>query len=474
MTEPDSSTIDMAALSPDAADGLSLAYRRPLLALLAAACACYFVGVGAGVPVNNAELRCVEINQHMLQAGDLLVPMLHGQPHLTKPPLFHWLAWGIARGAGVSSLAAVRAVSGIAATGTLLLVYLLGREMASPETGWRAALVCLSTYGLLEYAHRGMFDSLLTAFVCLSLLGGWQAARGEPRAWLWLLLGLAGGFMVKGPMAWLAPAPPLLWLAWPHRREPRLWLAAAGLALAVLALCLPWYAYLIARVPEARETLRNVITVNFGAKSGDAAMAFHGQPVYYYLGALPEMLLPWSPLALWLGRDLWRRRHGRDRLERLCLLWLLVGLAVLCLVPAKAARYLLPLLPAWALLLGHRLAAMPVLGRRSVRVLAGLLLLLALALPVWLWCRLGEPVALAALVGLAMAVGAVLLWRDARPLQPPRLLLLAAVLTALISPFLYGRWLPSHRELTRTHDSPAYRAYQARVHALESLFRSAP
>ena len=80
------------------------------------------------------EPRCAEIPRQMLDSGRWLVPVLHGQAYLDKPPLFYWLIMTSYSLFGVHDWAAIG--SGLAGVLTVLVTYLWGRR----ALGGRAAL----------------------------------------------------------------------------------------------------------------------------------------------------------------------------------------------------------------------------------------------------------------------------------------------------------------------------------------------
>ena len=68
--------------------------------LLLAAAALFFGRLNCPL-LEPDEARYAEIPRQMLAEGKLLVPVLHGQPYLDKPPLLYWLVMGSYRLFGV-------------------------------------------------------------------------------------------------------------------------------------------------------------------------------------------------------------------------------------------------------------------------------------------------------------------------------------------------------------------------------------
>jgi hypothetical protein len=476
------------AISPSAAAAAPWLWRgnaRGAAALGVLSFLVFLAGWNVPPPVVNAEARCVAINRAMYATGDLLIPRLHGKMHLTKPPLFHWLTYGVSCLNGGESLASVRLVSALASTALVLLTYFLALQLYDVRTAWWAGLLLTTTLGLLNHGHRGTFDALLAAFVCLTMLGyviRQRTGRGAGAGLM--ILGLVGGFLTKGFMGWPAPLLPLTadWLLRTRGRR-HAWLRLAAFVPVVLAASLFWYVYLLLRVPEARDILRDVITVNFGVRHTGAHMAFHSEPFWFYAKETPLFFLPWTLILfplLWCYRRPWSAYwHSPDRLP---LLWLFTNIVFLSFIPAKAGRYLVPMTPAFALLAGNLLNYADGVDRLNKRFwrtwLSGLLLLFGVAgltvFPVWLWVRPGAPVAICLLAGFFLTGGFTVAMYFQWHGQSASAIRVTALLFALVFLFAYATWIPRHNQLRRLrhqHQAPARKQYEQRKERLKQLFR---
>ena len=452
------------------------------------ALAVFAAGWNVPPPVVNAERRCVAINRTMYETGDLLIPRLEGRMHLTKPPLFHWLSWGLSSLKGGGALGSVRLVSAFASVAVVLLTYAIGLLLYGSGPALTGGLLLLTTLGFLNHGHRGTFDALLAAFVCLTILGYLLGRHPERRTLgpVLMVTGLIGGFLTKGFMGWLAPLLPIAadWLVRTRGRR-RCWGRIVLFVPVVLVFSLAWYAYLVFRVPEARVILEDVVTVNFGVRHTGVQMAFHRAPFWYYLTETPIFLLPWSLILLPLffryrrsWSDWWR---GPDRLP---LLWFLLNILFLSLVPAKAGRYLVPVIPAFSLMAGSLLCRAYVrdgLGdpfwRKWLAVLLFLLGLTGLTvLPVWLWVRPGEPLVVCLAAGVSLAVGLIVAGYFCRRNQCFRAVQTLALIFALAFIPAYAVWIPRHnllRSQKHQHHAPERRRYEQRKKRLKNLFRFA-
>jgi len=388
------------------------------------------------IPVD--ELRYADVAWEMWSRGNWLVPTLNGVPYSDKPPLFFWLIHAAWSGFGVSA-GATRMVAPVLTLLDLGLCAWLGRLLWPRQPGIARAAppVLLSCVFLTGYFTWVQIDLLLLACVLLALCGVAVAAHARPGGWGLAGIGLGLGLLAKGPVV-LLPVMPVAWLA-PCWREPearprwRAWYAGSLGSLLLAALIgLAW------AIPATRaggEAYRNAIF--WGQTAHRVVDSFaHAHPVWWYLPWLAVLFAPWVLLPwLWTAaRGAWRQC---DRGLRFCTTWILSVLLLLSLVSGKQVKYLLPLLPGFALLVSRVLDALP---ERPVPqrpwLLAGVLVLLGatgVAAPVLLhqapWLNQVSP----GWGGLLVVLAALTLWLPpATPQQyPQRMLALSVCVIAI-------------------------------------------
>jgi 4-amino-4-deoxy-L-arabinose transferase-like glycosyltransferase len=346
-----------------------------MLALLAGV---FFYG-RLGCPLlEPEEARYAEIPRQMLEQGRWLEPVLHGEDYYQKPPLLYWLVMLSYQIFGVRDWAA-RLVPTTASVLVVLLTYGWAKHTAGPRAALAGGVIlCLSAKFLYLGGMVGM-DSLLCVWVVAALACAHLALApcGEiPRErlgvswWLGSAVCCGLGIMTKGPVAAvLVLGPAALWKC-VERRCPRVGLVWWACYLGVVAsVAGPWYVALALRAPEAAGDFLWLHNVARFLTPFD-----HEKPAWFYLPGLVLGMLPWTLLLIPLLRYLTRssRRWARRRPAALgfFLLVLLCCLAFFSLSGCKRPAYILPALPALALVLGT-CAARALIWNRRVKLIGG-------------------------------------------------------------------------------------------------------
>ena len=362
--------------------------RLPVSPLLwtAAWAALVFTGLATRPLLPVDETRYLAVAWEMWAGGDFLVPHLNGEPYSHKPPLLFWLIHAGWLVLGVNEWWA-RLVAPLFGLGSLALTHLLARRLwpERPEVAEAAPIVLLGGVFWGAFTTLTFFDMLVCFFALAALLGIVDAARnGGWRGWLIAAIATGLGVLAKGPVIlvyvlpaaltaplWVGRTLPPSWAGWYARLAMALLLAAA----VVLAWAVPAAISGGAAYAEA---------ILWGQTAGRVSDSFaHERSWWFYPALFPALLFPW---CLW--PPLWRGlvRLGSltgDPGNRFCLAWLALAGLVLTFVSGKQPHYLVPLLPAAALLIAAVTDAGP--ARRLDRwplVFAFALPVLALALAI--------------------------------------------------------------------------------------------
>lgn len=316
------------------------------------------------------EARYAEIPRQMLEEGRFVVPVLHGQAYLQKPPLLYWLVMGSYQIFGVHDWAA-RLVPCGAAFLVVLVTYGWGKRIVGARAAFAGALMLCLSARFVYWGRMLTMDTLLCLWVTAALAAAQAAVTGPRlrRGWWLLSAGCCGlGLLTKGPVALVLVAVPVAvyQLLDTRTNRPR-WQAWLGYLVTALAVALPWYLAVMWQHPAfAGEFFWTHHVVRF------LAPLDHQEPVWFFLPGLVLGMLPWSlllvPLGRFLGRHSWntaRRRSGALGFFLLAGLWCLVFFSA---AGCKRPAYIQPALPPLALALGCYLAAALPFGVRRLEL----------------------------------------------------------------------------------------------------------
>jgi 4-amino-4-deoxy-L-arabinose transferase-like glycosyltransferase len=328
--------------------------RRLYPFLLIALCVLlFFSALGARDFWAPVEPRYAEIARVMFAKNEWLVPTVNGDLYTDKPILYFWLALIAAKiGGGVSEWT-VRLPAALGGAGFVLATYFIGRDFFNARVGFIGAAI-LATCARVIWESRWAHVDML--FVCFFVLSIYFCARtllrrGGPHEILlaYAFMGLAT--LTKGLIGVVLPG--LVFVAFMiARRDWRMIVDAKlphGLAIFFLVAA-PWF-YLVNQATDGK-WLSDFIYIHHLKRY--TAGAGHRQPFYYYFTTLPADFLPWTIFVLpaLLGYRPYRRVWDAPVVQ-FFVLWFLAVFVFFSLSDTKRDLYLLPLLPALALLLGN-------------------------------------------------------------------------------------------------------------------------
>lgn len=285
---------------------------------------------------------------HMVQQGDWLTPRFMGRLALYKPPLVLWASALSARIAGISRLA-LRFPTALLCALAVGLVFLWAAELQTWQAGACAALLVISNHLWHVLGAMNLTDGLLAAFYTIALYCVFSDPWLESRPTLaGFSASAAAAILTKGvagilPLAMLAiyclAAPPK------HRPAPRRAAIAAGLALAMAA---PWFLYQWAIHPRWFWAEHIAVEIlGFGA--GAPPQTSHESRIAFYFlraAAMDPVLFALAGLALpGFLAALYRRSADAVLLAS----WIAVPLAAVLVWNYRNVAYLLPMVPAAAI-----------------------------------------------------------------------------------------------------------------------------
>ncbi len=285
----------------------------------------------------------------MIRSGDWVIPRSNGEIFLNKPPLLFWLmALPSAVYASVTPMIA-RLPSFFAAWIGILIVFLWAKKVyGTTLSGLVAGGVLLSTYQYFFQARIARTDMLFSLLILLSLFFFHTAYYGDlrkrclPQGLSFLFMGL--GTLAKGPFGFIIPFLIICCFLLKERKVKTLVSKEFIFGYAVFLLTLlPWLVLFLQRVEFAE-------VISALKKSH---MITRKAPFYLYFVQIWIQFFPWSvlipvPIIYFL-----KKQEGFfGEKKSFFVVWFGVLFLLLTLFPYRVSRYLLPLLPAFALVIG--------------------------------------------------------------------------------------------------------------------------
>ena len=380
------------ATASDSASGPKMAWWREYeVALLVLLVLLGYFYRASEMSLRGEEPRRAQVAVEMIERGDWLVPREQGDPFLSRPPLHNWLIALSFLGLGERDIFAARLPSLLATLGVVLLLYGYGRTFLS-RIGALAGAAAYATFG--EIFQTGRMAETEAVFILLVsgslLVWHWGMVRGWPESLTW---SLGYGLMALGALAKSLQAPFYFVVSVTAyllvtRQGRKLFSGAHVLGIAVgVSVLAAW------NVPVYLELGLDGLKGIWMNDTAPRLLEWDGFLKHLVMFPLEVIgsTMPWSPLIfLFLLKDL-RQQIGSARPQIAFLtLVLVLGFPTCWLPPGGMTRYLTPLYPCFALLLGFvveragQAASTSVVGvcwRGYMVTTAGMMLVLGLAIP---------------------------------------------------------------------------------------------
>jgi 4-amino-4-deoxy-L-arabinose transferase-like glycosyltransferase len=294
----------------------------------------------------------------MLSSGDWMVPTFNDRLRPDKPVGIYWLMANSVRLFGVGEWA-VRMWAGVGiATAMLLVAAFVRRRVEGANPGLAAVVLGLAplafVVGTAATTDAVLLAATTGAMVVLAdgLLDRWTAGRV-------VLLGvlLGAGLLIKGPVALAVTGLAIgLWVVLTLTTRDTRWRtdlgAYAAAAVIGLAIFLAW------AVPANAASGGELARLGLGhhvVNRMQQPLESHGGSLLLYLPYYPLVLLvglmPWTLYLPGAIAAVWRRSLGEAKVRRLLLSWALPTIVLMTLVATKLPHYVLPVVPALAVVI---------------------------------------------------------------------------------------------------------------------------
>ncbi|HEX7334292.1 MAG TPA: glycosyltransferase family 39 protein [Pyrinomonadaceae bacterium] len=336
--------------------------KRVYIFLCIIVIAFYLYGLGKLPLLGPDEPRYAQIAREMFLNRDLITPTLGGHTWFEKPALLYWLIAGSFKVFGVSEWSA-RFGPAICGLLTILAVWCVAREVDRGMGFW-SLIVTASCLGLIVFSRAASFDVVVTmtttwslAFFLLHelpttkrkrlLLAGFYAFVGMSL----MAKGLVGIVIPFGVVGFYY----LLRRRWPQTSVLLSLLWGIPLALAVAAI---WYGPVIAKHGW---TFIDEFFIQHHFTRYVSNKYHHPQPIWFYPVIILMLALPWTVhLIAALARVRswsWRGDDSLSIVRLFSLAWLLLPIIFFSFSGSKLPGYIVPAVPAAALLVSDRLTA---------------------------------------------------------------------------------------------------------------------
>ncbi|MGB7070911.1 MAG: glycosyltransferase family 39 protein [Pyrinomonadaceae bacterium] len=309
------------------------------------------------------EPRYSQVAREMFARGDWVTPTLGGFNWFEKPALLYWLQISSFNVFGVSEFAA-RFGSAVFGLGTIACLWLLGRFLR-PRTDFANWLVLVgaSTIGIIVFSRGASFDIILTFPLTAAMVSYFifeiaskrvETIRYIPLVLFYFFIGVS--LLAKGLVGILFPFAALAFyhiLIWKRPRKDLFFSLIWGLPIAFIVAA-TWYIPMYQR--HGWEFIDQFF-VQHHFQRYTSNKYLHPQAFYFFFWVLPLMSIPWLPFffagVFKFGKELIRRAGAevtQPSLTRFAIAWLLVPLVFFSLSGSKLPGYILPAVPAAALL----------------------------------------------------------------------------------------------------------------------------
>jgi 4-amino-4-deoxy-L-arabinose transferase-like glycosyltransferase len=415
---------------------------------------------------NGDELLYAQISRLTAGSGQLLpLQSLDEKARNTKPPLLFWQGiistdWG-----NHWSLTLLRAPNVLYTVLTAGLLLVVGwKHTRDPSLGLMAALLFLCFFSTYRYGRVFLTSAPETFWLFLPfalLLLHRKPRLPEGIFWPWLWGGMVGIGLLYKSFALVVPVAGALalwqlrarllenegstWAGWKSFLLSDAWRIGLTLLGALMLFSL-WFWL----DPDPTQVLRDFVLkenagkFNTGGESYFLNLIWGQSSIWRIVVSYPlnAGLLLLATVALF--HDAWKRRHHLGSVELLLWIWMLTLATFFCLPNQRDERYLLPAMPALALLLALRLGHLP-RWVFTVTLAASAIIMLGL---IGLGLLLQHAAGIGALypfwAALVPAIGITLValglkWHElTRPLLAPAILFVYLTYTVFLIPLDHG------------------------------------
>ncbi len=332
------------------------------LLLFAAWFIMFLPGLGV-VELKGEEGRRTLPGIEMLQNGNWSMCYLSGRPYYSKPPMINWLSVGSIVLWGEQSEFAVRFPSAFFILLYVAMLVVVPNRALSFDKRVIAAVLFMTTLSIMEKGRQIEIEAVyvsMSAMACYWWLRGWLGRYNAWSMWLGTSVFITMGMLTKGPVILLVFYAMVLFIIVSEKRWAALINPAHILSIVVWAgIFLYWSSLASGSGGGDAEAMAGNWAKEILIRFSPSMIDWNERWETFYRTALNPM--PW----LLAAPMLWKKKY-LDSIEpefqkpfRAIRNAIVVVVIFLTLMPNSFARYSMPAIPLFCLLLGWLLPAVP-------------------------------------------------------------------------------------------------------------------
>ena len=312
------------------------------------------------------EPRYSQVGREMFERNDWVTTTLGGYNWFEKPALLYWLQIVFYSIFGVTEFAA-RFGSALFGLGTILSLWLLGRNVQTPKSNFAnwLMLIAASSLGLIVFSRGASFDIMITFPICASLVSFfiWETKSENQSKSSYLSLTLFYFFIgvaviAKGLIGVVFPFAIVSFYYVLRLTTPNKTFLISLVWGTILSILVASTWYLPMYLTNGWEFIDEFFIQHHFQRFASNKYK-HPQPFWFFWLVLPAMTIPWIPFffaSIWnFINRLFNRKDADSQREKrnlttFALAWLLVPLVFFSISGSKLPGYILPALPAACIL----------------------------------------------------------------------------------------------------------------------------
>jgi len=281
-----------------------------------------------------------------------IVPHLNGNIYGDKPPLFFWAMAFFVKLIGSMKEWVFRLTSAISGFLIVVVTYFYSKKMFNKLTGFYSAAILSTAYLMAHLSRRCNIDTFFALLILISIITLHFGVEREKRLYFYISCFFQGlAIITKGPLGFIIPLFTLIgYLIFKKDREgfKKIPWITGGIILLIPVIFWLLPATIIAGKEYTYNLIMNHVIHRF--EHGRA----HPHNFFYYFYQFPLDFMPWTLFLPFIFIK------GKIDFKNKSLIWLICWFAInflfLSISKEKRGLYLLPIYPAFAMIMGYLLS----------------------------------------------------------------------------------------------------------------------